>query len=416
MRNSPFWFIIIGLMILLDVYAFQAVRLLTHSAGGRTRTLIYSAYWVISLLALAVFLLLPYLKTDNWAPGVRPVVFAIIIAIFFAKVLVALFLLIDDLRRLLQWLAGKLFFSRTEGEQYLDGERISRSLFLTWMGVAAGTTTLGALVYGFSNKYNYQVRRVNLQFPNLPQAFKGMRVVQISDVHSGSLNNIEAVRKGVEQILALKPDLILFTGDLVNNRADEMDVLKQVFAKLKAPMGVYSVLGNHDYGDYEPWPTPEHKKENLQRLKSVHAEMGWNLLLNEHRVLEREGARIGLLGVENWSAKARFPKYGSLAAAYKGAKDLPFKILLSHDPSHWDAEVRPLYPDIDLMLAGHTHGMQFGVELPWLRWSPVQYVYEQWAGLYKNQSQHLYVNRGFGFLGYPGRVGIMPEITLLELT
>jgi uncharacterized protein len=242
-----------------------------------------------------------------------------------------------------------------------------------------------------------------------------MKIVQISDVHSGSFNNKSAVQRGIEKILKLQPDLILFTGDLVNGRADEMANYKDVFARLQAPMGVYSILGNHDYGDYESWNSKEHKVQNLERLKGIHSEMGWKLLLNEHVVLEKNNDRMALLGVENWSAKANFPKYGRLEHAYSGVKDIPFKLLMSHDPSHWDAEVRTKYPDIDLMLAGHTHGMQFGVELPWFRWSPVQYVYRQWAGLYEEGSQKLYVNRGFGFLGYPGRVGILPEITLIEL-
>ncbi len=415
MRNSPFLFVIIGLMIVLDIYVFQAVKLVSANAGARTRTTITAIYWTISVVALLTLVLLPFLKLDNWSQGLRSVVFAIIIALFFAKVLAALFLLIDDIRRLIQWAAGKLFFNNTEGEELQAGEQISRSHFLTWAGLGVGGGVLGSLLYGFSNKYDYRIKKVPLKFSNLPQPFKGLKVVQISDIHSGSLLNHDAVKRGVEKINNLKPDLVLFTGDLVNNRADEMQQLKMVFKELQAPMGVYSVLGNHDYGDYERWETPTHKKQNLETLKGVHAEMGWKLLLNQNAILEREGAQIGLLGVENWSAKARFPKYGRLAEAYRGVEHLPFKILMSHDPSHWDAEVLPQYSDIDLMLAGHTHGMQFGVELPWLRWSPVQYVYRQWAGLYEQGGQKLYVNRGFGFIGYPGRVGILPEITLFEL-
>lgn len=415
MRNSPFWLIIVGLMVVLDIYVFQAVKLVSAAAGARTRTIIYGVYWTISILALLTLILLPLLKLDTWSQGLRSVVFATIIALFFAKVLVALFLLIDDIRRLIQWAAGKLFFNNTEGAQLQEGETISRSHFLTWAGIGLGGGVLGSLLYGFSNKYDYRVRKVPLQFSNLPASFKGMKVVQISDIHSGSLLNHDAVKKGVEKINSLKPDLVVFTGDLVNNRADEMAGLKEVFKNLAAPLGVYSILGNHDYGDYEQWESPAHKRQNLEMLKKIHGEMGWQLLLNQNAVLERNGEQIGLLGVENWSAKARFPKYGKLSEAYTGAEHLPFKILLSHDPSHWDAEVLPQYADIDLMLAGHTHGMQFGVELPWLRWSPVQYVYEQWAGLYSRGNQKLYVNRGFGFIGYPGRVGILPEITLFEL-
>jgi uncharacterized protein len=219
----------------------------------------------------------------------------------------------------------------------------------------------------------------------------------------------------VEKILSLQPDLILFTGDLVNNKADEMEHYTDLFSRVKAPMGVYSVLGNHDYGDYVKWDSKEEKAANLERLKQVHASLGWKLLMNEHVILEKENDRIAIIGVENWSAKSNFPKYGRLKEAQEGS-DAPFKILMSHDPSHWDAEVRKDYQDIDLMLSGHTHGMQFGVEMPGFKWSPVQYVYKQWAGLYQDGHQRLYVNRGFGFLGYPGRVGILPEITLIELS
>ena len=226
--------------------------------------------------------------------------------------------------------------------------------------------------------------------------------------------------KGIDKILNEKPDLILFTGDLVNDRAIEMHDYMDIFSRLKAPMGVYSVLGNHDYGDYYYGSNPTgdmaiEKEKNLARLKEVHAEMGWKLLLDENVFLERNGEQIALIGVQNISGRKRFHTYGDLAKAYKGAEKAAFKILMSHDPSHWDAEVRLKYTSIDLALAGHTHGMQFGVELPGIKWSPVQYVYKEWAGLYEEGKQKLYVNRGFGFIGYPGRVGMLPEITVIEL-
>jgi predicted MPP superfamily phosphohydrolase len=334
---------------------------------------------------------------------------------FFAKFAAAIFLLIDDIRRALQWTAVKVFSSDRKAEMQ-EGDKISRSLFLSWVGVAAGSGILGSLLYGFSNKYDYHIRRVPLQFSSLPQSFKQLKIVQISDVHSGSFNNKAAVQKGIDKILGLKPDLILFTGDLVNNRADEMDEYISIFSQLKAPMGVYSTLGNHDYGDYEPWENAAQKAANLAKLKAVHAQLGWRLLLDENVVLSRGEEKISIIGVQNISAKARFHSYGSLTKAYSGTQDVPFKILLSHDPSHWEGEVTKSFPDVDLMLAGHTHGMQFGVELPWFKWSPVQYVYKQWAGLYEEKNQKLYVNRGFGFIGYPGRVGILPEITLIELS
>jgi predicted MPP superfamily phosphohydrolase len=278
-----------------------------------------------------------------------------------------------------------------------------------------GAGVYASLLSGFTNKYNYRVRRLRLTFDHLPAGFKGIKIVQLSDIHSGSLSNPQAVNRGVARVLAEKPDLILFTGDLVNDMALEMKDYEEIFAQLKAPMGVFSTLGNHDYGDYAWWETPELKKANLDQLKQIQLNMGWRLLMNEHVVLERGGSEIALIGIENWSAKARFPKYGKMKEAYPGAEKYPFKILMSHDPSHWDAEVRPDYPEIDLTLAGHTHGMQFGVELPGLKWSPVQYIYKEWAGLYEAGRQKLYVNRGFGFIGYPGRVGILPEITVIEL-
>lgn len=255
-----------------------------------------------------------------------------------------------------------------------------------------------------------------MNFPNLPPAFKGLKIIQLSDIHSGSFNNPSAVMRGVQMALDEKPDLILFTGDLVNNRATEMNNYTEIFSKLKAPMGVYSTLGNHDYGDYVTWDSPQEKIDNLESLKRLQAGMGWRLLMNENIIFEKNGDKIALLGVENWGAKGHFPKHGRLDLAHKGTENIPFKILMSHDPSHWDAQVRPLYPDIDLTLSGHTHGMQFGIDIPGFKWSPIKWMYEEWEDLYQKKKQYIYVNRGFGFLGYMGRVGILPEITLIELT
>jgi predicted MPP superfamily phosphohydrolase len=257
---------------------------------------------------------------------------------------------------------------------------------------------------------------VQLSFDNLPNGFKGMKILHISDIHSGSFTDKEAVHHGVKEMMGENADIILFTGDLVNDKATEMDEYIDVFNQLKAPMGVYSTLGNHDYGDYVQWPIEGISKvQNLENLKGVHASLGWRLLMNEHVVLEKNGDQIALLGIENWGAKANFPKHGRMDLAHSGTEKYPFKILMSHDPSHWEAEVKLKYADIDLMLSGHTHGMQFGIEIPGFKWSPVQYVYKQWAGLYEDVKQKLYVNRGFGFIGYPGRVGILPEITVIEL-
>jgi len=317
-----------------------------------------------------------------------------------------------------QWVVLKLFSnSGTGAVNDFGSEGITRSAFFNWLGLAAGSTLFGSLLYGFSNKYNYDLKRLQLSFENLPAAFKGLKIVHISDIHSGSFTDKRAVLHGVEKILKEKPDLILFTGDLVNDRATEMAEYMDVFSLLKAPMGVYSTFGNHDYGDYVNWPhNGITKEQNLEDLKKVHADLGWRLLMNEHVALEKNGEHIALLGIENWGAKARFPKHGRMDLAHAGTEKYPFKILMSHDPSHWDAQVKTEYPDVDLMLSGHTHGMQFGIEIPGFQWSPVQYMYKQWAGLYEDGKQKLNVNRGYGFIGYPGRVGVLPEISVITLS
>ncbi len=404
-----------AIMLLLDTYVFQAVKAVSQASSPKAKVIIYTIYWSLSAIAIIGFLLFVYTGPDFFSKKVRGYLFAAVIGLFLAKLIAVIFFLVDDIRRVIQWVAGKLFFRNTEGEQ-LNDEGISRSIFLSWLGLAAGGGLFSSLIYGFSNKYDYHIKRVSLSFGNLPASFKGLKIVQVSDIHSGSFTNKQAVLKGVQKVLDEKPDIILFTGDLVNDRSDEMQDYMDVFNRLKAPMGVYSTLGNHDYGDYASWPfNGITKQQNLEDLKKVHAALGWRLLMNEHVVLEKTNEQIALIGIENWSAKARFPKYGNMAKAYAGTEKYPFKILMSHDPSHWDAQVRPLYADVDLTLSGHTHGMQFGIDIPGFKWSPVQYVYKQWAGLYEEGRQKLYVNRGYGFIGYPGRVGILPEITVIEL-
>lgn len=407
MRKSPFWLFFIGFMLLLDTYFFLALQVVAAPAAPFIQAIIYTIYWVLSVAAIVIFWTLPYIQFKQDAKQIRANIFSILAGLFFAKFIGSLVFAAGDISRLVQWVGG---------------ESIDRSYAFSWSGIIAGVSLFGILVYGFGNKYKYQVKRIKLNYDNLPASFAGLKIVHISDIHSGSFNNKEAVVKGVEKIMNEKPDMILFTGDMVNNVADEMKDYMDVFDKLSAPLGVYSTLGNHDYGDYVQWKSAEEKEANLERLKQVHHNLGWKLLMNEHIVLEKahpeeeqKNESIAVIGIENWSAKARFPKYGNLKKAYDGAEQHPFKILLSHDPSHWKEEVLKDYPGIDLMLAGHTHGMQFGLDLPGFKWSPVQYVYKEWAGLYETANQKLYVNRGFGFIGYPGRSGILPEITVLEL-
>ena len=414
MRSATSWWIIALIIFLLDLYVFQALKTVSQQGSDRGRQAIFISYWVVSFFTIATMLSFPYLQFLQTSKIFRNYVFAILIGLFLAKLIGSLFFVADDVRRGALLLMNKIF--PLSGAQYMgpEGQGIPRSTFLSWLGLGLGGTLFGTLLFGFGNKYNYQVKKIKLSFKNLPEAFKGMRMVHISDIHSGSFQDIRAVNKGIDLILKQQPDLIVFTGDLVNDRATEMEPYQNSFGRLTAPLGVFSTLGNHDYGDYVQWPSAQAKMDNLEALKKVHANMGWRLLMNEHVVLEKKGEKIALLGIENWGAKARFPKYGKMDLAYPGTENISFKILLSHDPSHWDAQVLPEYPGIDLMLAGHTHGMQFGLENPYFKWSPVQWMYKQWAGLYEQGAQKLYINRGYGFIGYPGRVGILPEITVIE--
>jgi predicted MPP superfamily phosphohydrolase len=415
MRNASTWWIIAAIMLLLDLYVFQALKTVTHNASERTRTVIHVAYWVVSGLTLVALLSFPYIQALQASKMFRNYVFAILVGLFFAKLVGTVFFLADDLRRGSVFLLSKVL--PDIGARFLgESNTIPRSAFLSWIGLGLGGGLFGTLLYGFSNKYKYQVKKIKLAYSNLPKSFDGLKLVHISDIHCGSFQNKAAVNRGIDLILQQNADLILFTGDLVNDRAEEMTEYMDVFNRLKAPMGVYSSLGNHDYGDYVSWPSTQAKKDNLDSLKKVHADLGWRLLMNEHVLLDKNGEQIALLGIENWGAKGRFPKYGKMHEAYPGTETTPFKMLLSHDPSHWDAEVKTKYSDIDLMLAGHTHGMQFGLENPYFKWSPVKWMYKQWAGLYEDGDQKLYINRGYGFIGYPGRVGILPEITVIELS
>ncbi len=412
MRSKLILLLLILAFILVDVYVFQALKTAVNIRSTGLRYGVWGLYWLIALSGwLGVYFLPRFF--DRGPGNTKFVLITLLFGLFIGKLLVVVFLLIDDMRRGGTWLLS--LFKKKPEAGLTDVHGITRSQFLSRLGLLVGGGFVGTLVYGFSNKYNYRIRKVKIHFPNLPKTFNSLRIVQLSDIHSGSFDRPDKVQKGIDMVLAEEPDIILFTGDLVNNRSSEMEDYWKMFSRLHAPMGIYSTLGNHDYGDYVDWPSEEAKAANLQELKDIQARMGWKMLNNSHTILEKDGQQIGLIGVENWSAKARFPKYGDMKEATKGLPDLSFNILMSHDPSHWDAEIRPDYPQIDLTLAGHTHGMQFGVEIPGLKWSPIQYMYPEWAGLYRKGKQYLYVNRGYGFLGYPGRVGILPEITVIEL-
>ena len=399
------WIIFIAIYILIDVYAFQALKTVSNNRW------IYGVYVLISvaLLGLVIYQLNYGNSTRTMTPA-RMYTFGLFLAVFVPKLLLIVIMFGEDIVRLFVGL-----FSTIGGNEegfYLP----SRRKFISTLALGIAAIPFASLLYGMiQGKYNYKVLKYALEFDDLPEAFDGFTLTQISDVHSGSFDNAKKVEFAVNLINEQQSDVILFTGDLVNNLAVEMEPWKATFATLQANDGVYSVLGNHDYGDYVSWSTDREKQQNLAALKKLQKDMGWDLLLNENRTLERNGQRIKLIGVENWGAGG-FKKAGDLNKACEGCEPEDFKILMSHDPSHWQAQVKQHPKNIQLTLSGHTHGMQFGFEIPgWFKWSPVKYRYENWAGIYEEFGRYINVNRGFGFLGYPGRVGIWPEITVIQL-
>jgi predicted MPP superfamily phosphohydrolase len=417
MGRLPVLIILSIFIIAFDFYCYKAITGVFKSWKPGTKRLFAIAWWSYSILLLIGVFVSIFITIPSAYLGIRSVILVAFFLTLACKIVFLPFLVIDDIRRL--YLKIKRTFQKKEDSVKTDvsnAEPITRSSFLMKAGLITAAVPLTSLTWGIATgAYDYQVVRKPLILPNLPSAFEGMTLGQISDIHSGSFYNPKAVRGGVELLLAQKPDLIFFTGDLVNDMATEMRDYQDIFSKVKAPLGVYSSLGNHDYGDYhfgkEGSPA---KARNLRDVIKTHERMGWDLLMNKHRRLKVDGQEIGILGIENWGM-GRFPKYGRMDLATKDTDDLPVKLLLSHDPSHWRAEVLEKYPQIDAMFSGHTHGMQFGVRTKDFQWSPVQYIYNEWAGLYTENKQQLYVNVGYGFLGYPGRVGILPEITIFEL-
>lgn len=403
------------IFVLIDLYVFQAVKIAVQNFSPLGTNIVFGVYWGITAITIFGFFLYHFTNPDLFSRISRQFILVVIFMNYISKTVALLVLVIGDVIRFGQWSFYKISDLINGSKEVSEGDKISRSEFFAKSALVAGSLPLAAMSFGIiSGAHDYRIRRKSIIIPNLPKAWHGVKVAQISDIHSGSFWNRIAVEGGVDMMMAEKPDIVFFTGDLVNNEASEVKKYIPIFSKVKADLGVYSTLGNHDYGDYKNWPSEEAKKKNLQKVIDAHGVMGWDILLDENRILKVDNEPLAVLGVENWGA-GRFAKYGDISKAYAGAEDLPTKILLSHDPSHWDAQIRKDYQDIDLMLAGHTHGFQFGIEIPGFKWSPSQYVYKQWAGLYQEGHQSLYVNRGYGYLGYPGRIGIPPEITILEL-
>ena len=407
MKFAVFFLII---SVFVDIYLYKALRSTQISWAKTQRFKVL--WWAYSILIIAGIVCSVIFDFQLMLRSVFLVAFFIS---FVTKFIYMLVFVVDDLRRGTIWLKRKITSNKTDQEKTAQNTGISRSDFLAKSGVVLASIPFAGLSWGIvGGAYDYTVKRQKLYLPNLPAAFHGLQIVQISDIHSGSFYNKRAVMGGIEMILGLKPDVIFFTGDIVNNLTSELGEYKDLFAKLRAPLGVYSVLGNHDYGDYHYGPEPSKEKdENLRQLIQAEKEMGWDLLLNTHRRLRVDNEEIGILGVENWG-KGRFIRRGDIQKTLSGTEDLPVKLLLSHDPSHWRGQVLD-HKDIDVTFSGHTHGMQFGIRIPNYQWSPAQYLYPEWAGMYTQGQQQLYVNVGYGFIGYPGRLGIRPEITHFEL-
>ncbi|WP_421813651.1 metallophosphoesterase [Flagellimonas sp.] len=401
-------FIILAVLYLVvAAYGFQAFRTLFKSP------LMQWAYIVVFLGAL-IFLTIKVVTYDpgDGFKGTAAIAGTIFAAFFLLAMVLGFFLLLEDVVRVIGYGYNKVVGVSNPDAGYFP----SRRKFISGIALGLAALPFGALLYGmYRGKYNYQVLKYELEFDDLPDAFHNYQITQISDVHSGSFDDYKKVEYGVNLVNQQKSDVIFFTGDIVNNRSVELEPWKDVFSRLDAKDGVFSILGNHDYGDYAVWDTEEEKEQNLEDLKVMQKEMGFDLLLNSNRFLERDGHKIALVGVENWG-RGGFKKAGDLQKAKEGVSKEDFKILLSHDPSHWEDVVIHDDYHFHLTLSGHTHGMQFGVEIPgWVKWSPVKWRYKYWAGIYKEMEQFINVNRGFGFIGYPGRFGIWPEISVITL-
>jgi predicted MPP superfamily phosphohydrolase len=400
--------------LLIDWYFYQAISTVLKDSPATQKALVFNIYWSVTVITFLFFLLPLFMPSFSWPKYFRIYFLGILGMLFFSKLIGSLFIAVDDVVRVFRW--GASYLQPTLPSAEPNSHTISRLDFLNKTAVSMAAIPFVAFVYGMvKGAFDYKVHKIKVVLPHLPPEFNGLKIIQVSDIHSGSFVSKSPLQQAVKIINAQNADVVFFTGDLVNDRSGEMDMHIDTLGNIKAPMGVYSVLGNHDYGDYVKWNSIEEKKENLQRLKNIHAQMGWRLLMNEHIALRKDNAEIAVIGIENWGANLNFPKYGDLKRAHDGTEKYPVKLLLSHDPSHWNTQVKEEYKDVDITFSGHTHGFQFGIEIPGFKWSPSQYVYKQWAGLYQHGKQYLYVNRGLGFLGYPGRVGILPEITVMEL-
>lgn len=391
------------LIVVIEIYTFQAFKTISKNKLVRFLFLAVS----VSVYLYSFITIFSYDRSNGQTPQFQMAI-GLLLTVSIPKLVIIFILFGEDIYR---WILKLITAIASEETKPLVGRR----KFISQIALGLAAVPFFSFIYGIvQGKYNYKVLKYQLTFKDLPAAFDGFTITQISDIHSGSFTNKEKIKYGVDLINQQKSDIMLFTGDIVNNKADEMDNWITVFNKLEAKEGKYSILGNHDYGDYMDWKNPQDKKDNFQKVKEVHQKIGFDLLLDEHRYLEKDGQKIALLGVENWGKG--FNKAGDLQRAATGVKKEDFKILMSHDPSHWEYKVKKDPFNYQLTLSGHTHGFQMGIEIPgWFKWSPSKYAYKQWAGLYQESGRYINVNRGFGYHAFPGRVGICPEITVIEL-
>jgi uncharacterized protein len=405
-------------LLLIDWYVWQAIKVAINGTSSSMQVFVKYFFWGLTTLTLLGMWLYNFTNPEFLGKNLRTVIMVGVFMSYFSKLFTVLFLLIDDIGRFFRLIYSKFTNqSAAIGSASVNDVAISRSEFLMKTAVVVGTIPPLAITWGIlSGAHDYRIRRVKLAIKNLPKAFQGMTIAQISDIHSGSFFNKVAVKGGVEMLMKEKPDMAFFTGDLVNSRAEEVQDYINIFDKVKAPLGFFSTLGNHDYGDYVQWPSATAKRQNLADLAKSHKLMGYDLLMDENRTITLGGEKLSIIGVQNISGQERFRTYGDLNKAKLGTEESSVKLLLSHDPTHWDKEVNTKHTDINAMFSGHTHGTQFGVTIGGTTYSPAQWAYKQWGGLYTSGDQHLYVNRGYGYLGYPGRIGMPPEITIFELT
>jgi uncharacterized protein len=407
-RLTTIVLILVSLLIVLNWYTYQALKtVITFWKGKAFNITLFLSLWAVHIISIVVFVSGAMGMSQTHKLGFWPTVaLSTTITLIVTQTVVVFFLFSEDIYRAV---AGLVSTFKDESTAIP-----ARRKFISQIALLVASIPFASFVYGVTRgKYNYKVHKHVLTFSDLPEAFNGFKITQISDVHSGSFTDHDAVKHGIELINEQQSDLFLFTGDLVNNDAKEFDPWKELFSKIKAPFGQFSVLGNHDYSDYGAWPSPEAKDENTNRIIQHHADVGFRLMRDEHIKLEKDGQSITLMGVQNWGKG--FKQVGDLNKALDGVEQDSFKILMSHDPTHFEHEVKNNDRKIHLTLSGHTHGMQMGVEFPWLKWSPVKYRYPRWAGMYEENGRYLNVNRGFGFIGFSGRVGIWPEITVIEL-